>query len=183
MGSKWSEIIVNLFLFILVGPLFLFLITTAWLWGVVGLILNLPKPKQIPVVIQDSETPPNEIAEIYVQKLRELFPNITIEENSLSSDIRVINSNTEVSLWQDDNVIGILMNKVDSGFWHTGEEDNIDIFFWYAVAALRNGIQYKTSRFGRKEGWVYSSEMGIWMGVSTSIDLVRYSYCKYSRKF
>lgn len=70
---------------------------------------------------------------------------------------------------------------LDTGMWHTDEERNIDIFFWYAVAALRNGIIYKENLTGRRIGWVYSNEMSIWMGVSTESDRYLSSFVRYAR--
>jgi len=99
----------------------------------------------------------NEVSGVSVKK----------EDNGFSFETKVAN----VELWSYRGMLGISLTgrdeRLDTGFWHTDEHRDIDIYFWYAVGALREGVKYKKNIFGRDFGWVYSEEMSIWMGVST----------------
>jgi hypothetical protein len=184
LGNDWSEFIANLLLLIIVGPLYIFLWLLVMIWGVVGWVFRFPSPKQIPVVIEDDYMSSERKFEIYRERFQKEIDGLEIQHMDESMCLKT--RQAAVNLRRDDFMVSIQLEgsdeKLDTGFWHTAEEENIDMFFWFAVAALRNGVLYKKNVFGRSVGWAYSKEMSVWMGVSTNSAKHFSSFTKFARR-
>jgi hypothetical protein len=117
----------------------------------------------------------------YVNQFKKSVSGLHIVTDTDKLTVKISNQHAQVELWRYDDSAGINIGKLDTGFWHTDEGENIDLHFWIAVGALRNGIKMKRNRIGRKEGWIYPDEMGIWVVVSAGGG--SYTYFKYKRQF
>lgn len=181
LGDSWPEVVGTTLLLVLVGSLYLFMCCILWLWGLISLLLRFPRPKQIPQVVDSAIVDDYEVVmEIYKNeflKFKEL--NATIIDNE-DDEMTIKNDNAQVSLWSNSGVVGISIAKVDSGMWHTDEEGNIDLYFWIAIGALREGMIFTKSIFGNKQAWIRSKEMDIW--IKCSAQKGDYSYVSYARR-
>ncbi len=181
LGDSWPEVAGTTLLLVLIGPLYLFMCCLFWVWGLIGMLLRFPQPKQIPqvvdsVIVDDYEV----VMKIYKSeflKFKELNATITSDEND---EMTIKNENAQVSLWSHGDTVGISIAKVDSDVWHTDEEGNIDLYFWIAIGALREGVIFTKSIFGNKQAWIYSKEMDIW--IKSSAQKGDYSYVSYMRR-
>lgn len=181
LGNTWGEILGNGILLLLLLPVWIPFICLGWLMQLADKIFHFPAPENVPDVLE-STAQSDVAAKAYVAKITELIDDADVTEDDFG--IKITNKNAQVTVWNDYDCVGIGVEGLDTGFWHTAEEDSIDAFFWFAVAALRKGIRWKyVGLFRRKEGWVYSPEMKIWMGVSTDGDKRFSCYTKFARKF
>lgn len=185
LGDNWPEFFGNLLLLILIGPLYLFLCGLVLVWGFIGWLFRFPAPKQVPCVIADVNSSAQEKINLYVNQFKKEIPKIEVTTDQSDESVYLKTKYAMVQLWQDDSTVGIQLNgkdkKLDTGYWHTGEEE-IDIFFWYAMAALKAGVQYEKNWFGRQIGWVYSEPMEIWMGVSTNAERYSTDFTRFARQ-
>lgn len=181
LGDTPGEFLGNLVLLILVGPIWLLLNAIAYAWGFIGMVLRFPNPKQIPPVVTDDDLPAEKKAKIYINQFKKSVADLTVATDTEKSTSKISNQHAKVEVWWDDDMVGISIDKLNTGFWHTLEEGNIDLHFWIAVGALRNGIKWKQNSIGRKEGWIYSDEMEVWVVVSSGDS--SYTYFKYKRRF
>ena len=186
LGDSWPEFFGNLLLLILLVPLLAFLYTFMLLDTLIGVLARRPKPKQVPVVINDDAMPAKQKQKIYIDRFRKEVSKLDVTVNASDDSIMLQTKFAIVYLWSyDDSFFGIQLQGddkiLDTGFWHTDEEKNLDIFFWYAVAALQAGVSYDKNWRGRKIGWVHSGPMEIWMGVSTDEDRYFSSFIRFAR--
>ncbi|RYF28920.1 MAG: hypothetical protein EOO17_03470 [Chloroflexi bacterium] len=184
LGDTWPEFLGNLVLLIIIGPLYIFLMILVVLYGFIRLLLRFPIPKKIPAVVKDDAFTSEEKFDIYKKRFIKEVQKIEINETEMIATLHTALATVRLDANNDFVMIQLegADKRLDTGYWHTDEEINIDIYFWYAVAALRSGITYKRNIFGRFIGWAYSKEMSIWMGVSTDSDKHFSSYVKYARK-
>lgn len=129
---------------------------------------------------------PEEIAEEYVKKIRSLFTDVqekrsSSKHNSDFSEISLKNKKGAISIWYDRYAIGITIEGADTGHWNTSEDDDVDIYFWFAVGVLRNGIRYRKPLIGFQQAWIYSDENKIWAVVPKKYHA--YGYTKFKDKF
>ncbi len=118
-------------------------------------------------ILTSEDDKPKEVAELYSQKIRSLFPDVN--ENSLGSEpendyheITFKNHKGGFNIWYDKYGVGIDVIGADAGYWNTSENDNIDIYFWFGVGVLRNGIRYRKPFIGLHQAWIYSDENKKW---------------------
>lgn len=184
LGDDWGEVVFNAVILILFGPIYLLLMLLVVIFGIISKILHLPMPGEVPFIVGKSVLPHEEMASLYLEAFKKQVNGLTTDLNENS--IKIMSKKATVDIWWEDDFLGIELRdkdeKLDTGFWHTGESEDLDLFFWYAVSALREGIIYKLNFFGRKIGWIYSKEMSIWMGVSCNFEKYNTSFIKYARK-
>lgn len=179
LGDTPWEFIANLLLIILIGPILIVLYVLAAAWGLIGKVLGFAAPKQVPGIAPDN-MPSKELYQLYCKAFSKALPGLKISQKKEQTTLS--KNKTLVTLSLADDAVYIEIEGLDTGSWHTVEAENIDLFFWAAVGALRNGITFKKSRTGRNEGWFYSDEMRVWMGVSTNGSKSFSSYHKFAKK-
>lgn len=137
--------------------------------------------------LTNKEDSPENIANIYADKIRDLFPKINIikKEDQKSKikfnyyEMQSIKGNASI-YWNDD-FVGFEIPGADTGYWHIAEEETIDMLFWFVVGALRNGIKYHQPTIGFKQAWIYSDKYKAWAVVPK--DNHGYGYTKTRKAF
>ncbi len=179
LGDDWTEAIMNLGLLLLLSPalIIIWCLTLAWAW--VALVFRFPEPECVPAVVLDDEQPAQAIFDLYTEAFHEVAGKMSATFKVTADSVVVRTKNAKVELWKMDEIVGITIDGLDTGYWHTGEDGNIDEYFWIAIGALRYGIKHKRNLLYMREGWVYCDEMSIW-AVSSAQDS-SFSYLKYRR--
>jgi hypothetical protein len=119
-------------------------------------------------VLTNAGDDPYGVMEIYSHKLNSLFEGLSIISDT-SSRKSFKNDKSNVSIWIHDRTIGIEIEGANTGYWNTSEEEDLDIYFWFAVGALRNGIRYRKPLIGLEQAWIYSEENRAWAVVPKNI--------------
>ena len=126
-----------------------------------------PKPV-IPDVFIDSTMSDTEIIKAYVAKAKELIPNLSIQvTNKNGSSILKTAALKErtVTFKLDEYNADIYIDDLNCYTWNTSETENLDLFFWVAVAALKNGVYESRTKFGRRMYWIKSDELSVWLKI------------------
>lgn len=134
---------------------------------------------------QDGDKP-EKIADVYVRKVHSLFDNVRetraeSEDDSSKYGITFTNDKGSFTIWLGELTIGIAVEGADTGYWNTSEEENIDIYFWFAIGVLRHGIRYRKPLIGIHQAWIYSDENKSWAVVPKKYHA--YGYTKFRDKF
>jgi len=141
------------------------------LLGLMYIIELLSNDKsEIPAIdrLTDKADSPEIIANIYVDKIKSLFPEINIiKKQDQKSKIKLNyyemrSTKGNASIYWNDSFVGLEVPGADTGYWNTAEEETIDVLFWFVVGALRNGVKYRRPIIGFKQAWIYSDEYKIW---------------------
>jgi hypothetical protein len=119
-------------------------------------------------VLTNAGDNPHGVMEIYSDKLNSLFDHLDIEGETTSRK-SFINDKSKVSIWIHGRTIGIEIEGANTSYWNTSEEEDLDIYFWFAVGALRNGIRYRKPLIGLEQAWIYSEENRVWAVVPKNI--------------
>lgn len=161
-------LIFGIFFLIILSPLIIAALIFAGVMYVFELMSNNKADILTFEELTNKEDSPENIAKIYAEKIKSLFPEISIiKKQNAKSKIKISyyemqSAKGNASIYWSDNLVGLEIPGADTGYWHTAEEETIDMLFWFVVGALRNGIKYHQPTIGFKQAWIYSDEYKAW---------------------
>lgn len=178
LGDSWWEVLFVALLLIVMAPLLLILAVLLCIYAVCARVFGpmfgyVSSPK-IPRVVDATEKDPEVIFRQYRQRFEELR-GVQMMEDDMG--VSVASPHARVHLWNHDQMVGISVDKMNSGMWHSDECDNLDDCYWTAVGALRDGVLITKSWLGNGQAWAYSRDMGVW--VQTPTENASYSYVNF----
>jgi hypothetical protein len=138
------------------------LVSLLWSW-----LRKEPKPT-IPDVINDANLTSEQIATQCTVKAKGLVENVVIknDKNSLKYVLTspALGKRT-ITFSYERWGMAVDIDDLNCYNWNTAESDDIDLFYWIAIGALRSGVYPARSRLGRMGYWIKSEEMGVWVKV------------------
>lgn len=174
LGDSWFEILANGILIILFIPLITLMAVVAlpflapmylWSW-----LRKEPHPLIPDVAGSISEgADTQEMVDLYLAKAKSLIEDIRIQSTKPEGAIKGYTLSSgrtaglDIDLYYAFHTVGFAVKGIRSDYWHTGEEDSIDIFFWIVIALLRYGVIADRDILGLKHYWVCVDELGVWV--------------------
>lgn len=165
IGDTWPEVFGNLLIMVLIAPIYLLFFAIYFPLSAIDWLFQ-PRNLKTPPVVKDDTLPGEEKVKLYLQEIQK-HKDLGLEKiREMDSGVTFKNNKTRIEIWRHDDCVGINLSRVDSGMWHTDEEGNIDLYFWLAVGAAREGMIMTKSIFGNKQAWIHSKEMNCWLKCS-----------------
>ena len=130
------------------------------------------------------------MVEGYVKELREV-PGVSVTSTGDNNDKKwvftpSVRESLKVTLEYSRNFQGLAFTSinidgVDCGYWHTGEENDLDYFVELAMAALRGEIAYNFSPIFRFKEVCFRIQ-DFWVCTRTEADSGSYHYITHRKK-
>jgi hypothetical protein len=111
---------------------------------------------------------PYDVMGTYTNKFHSIFSDLSVI-SSTNTHKSFENDKTKVSIWIHGRTIGIEIEGANTAYWNTSEDKDLDIYFWFAVGALRNGIRYRKPFIGLEQAWIYSDENRAWAVIPKNV--------------
>lgn len=165
--DDWFELVAASVLVILLSPVIVPMLVLTGIMNLYAWIIKSPTPQITEVLGDVSELSSKEIIQNYLKKTKKIISDAVVveSESEYTKDFIITSTlpnSRKVTFSYDDYIAYITIEDVDTAFWHTAEHDDIDMYFWLAIGALRGAVETKRNILGIKHVFVFSKEMGVW---------------------
>lgn len=132
-----------------------------WSW-----VRKEPKPVIPPLEFDTSKNKDSKtIAEKLAKEAKHILSETDITHDAAGGSYKLTSgklSKKFVEFTYHHDYVGIIVEDLNCYEWDNSSADSLDLFFWIAIGALRNGVTKARSRIGRTNFWVKCDEMGVW---------------------
>ncbi|HEU5187801.1 MAG TPA: hypothetical protein VFT87_04850 [Candidatus Saccharimonadales bacterium] len=171
IANSWPELIGVSLLFLILLPVILVVLIIAipilgfeTIWS---RIRRAPHPS-IPEIPIDTTRRSEVVAKDLAARAKELVKHLVINKDETSGMYTLTSTHLgerPVHIIYDNYSAYITIEGLNCYEWDIGSAENIDLYFWLAIGALRNGVYTSRSKFGRLGYWVKCDELGTWARV------------------